>query len=134
MRDAILADFRDGMDDDFNTARGLATLFDAMRALNRHADAGEWTQAAGVRAAMATMTGVLGVGGQDARAFLARDKARGLAGGALSPADIERLIGERNAARKGRDFKRADAIRDELKAQGVVLEDGAAGTTWKLER
>ncbi len=134
VRDAILADFRDGMDDDFNTARGLATLFDAMRALNRHADAGEWTQAAGVRAAMATMTGVLGVGGQDARAFLARDKARGLAGGALSPADIERLIGERNAARKGRDFKRADAIRDELKAQGVVLEDGAAGTTWKLER
>ncbi len=134
VRDAILADFRDGMDDDFNTARGLATLFDAMRALNRHADAGEWTQAAGVRAAMATMTGVLGVGGQDARAFLARDKARGLAGGALSPADIERLIGERNAARKGRDFTRADAIRDELKGQGVVLEDGAAGTTWKLER
>jgi len=134
VRDAILADFRDGMDDDFNTARGLATLFDAMRALNRHADAGEWAQAAGVRAAMATMTGVLGVGGQDARAFLARDKVRGLEGGALSPADIERLIGERNAARKGRDFTRADAIRDELKAQGVVLEDGAAGTTWKLDR
>ena len=133
-RDAVRAEFRAGMDDDFNPARGLATLFDAVRALNRHADAGEWPQAAGVRDALRAMTGVLGIAGQDARTYLERDKARGLEGGALSPADIERLIGERNAARKARDFKRADAIRDELKAQGVVLEDSAAGTTWKLDR
>ena len=40
----------------------------------------------------------------------------------------------RNAARKGRDFKRADQIREELKTKGVVLEDASGGTTWRVER
>ena len=132
-RDAILADFRAGMDDDFNTARGLATLSDALTALNRHADAGEWPQAAGVRAAIAAMAGVLGVAGQDPRVWLERGKARGLEDSELTPAKIEALIAERAAARKAKDFKRSDAIRDELKAKGVVLEDGPQGTTWKME-
>ena len=122
------------MDDDFNTARGLATVFDAMRALNRHVDAGEWRSAAACRAAIAAIAGVLGIGGQDPRAYLERDKARGLEASALSAGEIERLIAERAAARKAKDFKRADAIRDELKDKGVVLEDSPQGTTWKIER
>ena len=48
--------------------------------------------------------------------------------------EIERLIGERAAARGAKDFRRADAIRTELKDKGVVLEDGPQGTTWKIER
>jgi cysteinyl-tRNA synthetase len=133
-RDAILEAFRAGMDDDFNTARGLATVFDAMRALNRHLDAGEWEHVAACRAAIAAIAGVLGIGGQEPRAYLERDKQRGLESTAISPVDIERLIGERAAARQARDFKRADAIRAELKDQGVVLEDSPQGTTWKIER
>ena len=92
-RDAVLADFRAGMDDDFNTARGLATVFDTMRALNRHIDAGELEKAAACRAALADIAGVLGIGGQDPRAYLAGDKARGLEASDLSAAEIERLIG-----------------------------------------
>jgi len=133
-RDAILADFRAGMDDDFNTARGLATLFDAMRALNRHIDDGEWSRAAACRAAIAEIAGVLGVGGQAPRNYLARERAAGLESTELSSAAIERLIAERADARRTRNFARADQIREELRAKGVTLEDGAQGTTWKIER
>jgi len=129
---AIVAEFRTGMDDDFNTARGLATLFDAMRALNRHLDGGEWNAAAACRAAIAEIAAVLGIGGQPARTYLERDKARGLETRELSPVDIKRLIEERSAARLAKDFKRADEIRDELKGLGITLEDGPGGTTYKV--
>ena len=46
-------------------------------------------------------------------------------------AEIEKLIEERQAARKARDFKRADEIRDELLAQGIILEDTREGVKWK---
>ncbi len=65
--------------------------------------------------------------------WLERGKARGLEDSELTPAAIEALIAERAAARKAKDFKRSDAIRDELKSKGVVLEDGPQGTTWKME-
>ena len=52
---------------------------------------------------------------------------------AFDATEIERLIEERNAARKAKDFARADQIRDELQGRGIVLKDGAGGTTWSVQ-
>jgi cysteinyl-tRNA synthetase len=53
--------------------------------------------------------------------------------GELSAEDIEALIDKRNAARKDKDFATADAVRDELAAAGVKIEDGPEGTTWRRD-
>ncbi len=129
--EAILASFREGMDDDFNTSRALATLHEALRAMNRHLDAEEWSAAAGCREGLRRIGEVLGIGQQDAATYLDQQKQHGLASGDLAAEQIEALIAERLEARRGRNFARADEIRDSLKEQGIILEDSPSGTTWK---
>jgi cysteinyl-tRNA synthetase len=51
----------------------------------------------------------------------------------LDPAEIEAALSERSAARAGKDFARADAIRDRLAKKGIILEDTPAGTVWRVE-
>jgi len=111
--------FKAAMDEDFGTPEAMAVLFELANEINR----GQGALAAQLRA----LGGVLGLLGRDPQAFLQRDAAAG----GLSAEAIDALIAERSAARKARDFARADAIRGELEAAGVLLEDGAAGTTWR---
>ena len=109
------------MDDDFNTPEALAVLFDLAGEVNRTRDASQ----AGL---LKSLAGVLGL--------LQREPGEFLQGGAgeedgYGAERIEALIQERLAARKAKDFKRSDAIRDELKAAGIVLEDSPQGTLWR---
>jgi cysteinyl-tRNA synthetase len=106
--------FKAAMDDDFNTPEAVAVLFDMATRIN----AGERGLAPQLRA----LGGLLGL--------LQRDPAAYFQGG-LDAASIETLIRGREAARKRRDFAEADRIRKVLLEQGVVLEDGAGGTTWR---
>ncbi|MDD5562701.1 MAG: cysteine--tRNA ligase [Thermoanaerobaculaceae bacterium] len=117
--DEFLAEFDGGLADDLNTARALAAVHTLLTKVNQALDAGGIAD--GVRrrveAAFARVDGVLGI--------VPKAVAAGTA-----DAEVEELIGERNAARKVRDFARADAIRGELTARGIVLEDTPHGTVW----
>ncbi len=117
--------FNAAMDDDFNTREALAVLFDLVRAINT---AGDGVVARRHAAELKALAVVLGILQNDPVAYL-----QGGAVGGLDAAKIEALIAERLAARKAKDFARSDQIRDELKAQGVILEDGAGGTSWRRE-
>jgi len=125
------ARFRAAMDDDFNTADALAVLFELARQINRHRDAdpAQARRDAGVLKRLAAELGLLE---RSPEAYL-QDGAVRTPGEGIAAERIEALIAERTAARGRRDFARSDAIRDELQAQGVVLEDGPQGTTWRRE-
>ena len=113
--DAGRQGFEAGLADDLNVSAALAALFDMVREVNR-LDPAE-ADAEKVLAYMARVDGVLGVLGEE-------DED-------LVDADIERLIEDRQAARKAKDFARSDAIRDELLAKGIVLEDTPQGVRWR---
>ena len=127
---AVRERFHAAMQDDFNTPEALAVLFDLAREVNRAREAGDEAAAAAVGALLRELGGLLGLLGDTPEAYL-----RGAAGaaGGLADAEIEALIEARNAARARRDWAEADRVRDELKAAGVVLEDGPDGTTWRRE-
>ncbi len=125
--------FCEAMDDDCNTARALGVVFDGIRDLNRALDAGQMAEVPGLREGLAAIGAVLGIMNEVPARFLEAQKQRGLAQSQLTPEVIEQLITERTAARKAKDFKRGDAIRDQLAEQGVILKDSPTGTTWMME-
>ncbi len=117
---AYAARFKAAMDDDFNTPEAVAALFDLANELNKSQSAAD----AGLLKALAGLLGLL-----------QRDPVVFLQGGAADsewrPERIEAAIAGRTAAKKAKNFAEADRIRNELKSAGVILEDGAAGTTWR---
>ncbi len=108
------------LEDDLNTPRAVAVLHDLLGQLNR-ATHGEAPALAARLKASGALIGLLQQAPQD--------WLRGAAGG--DDTAIEALIGARLEARRARDFARADAIRDQLAADGIILEDGPGGTTWR---
>lgn len=116
--------FKAAMDDDFNTPGALSVLFDMARELNKlKAEQDPQTDAFAAR--LRELAGVLGLLYQDPETFLQAgiddDETK----------TIEALIAQRNQARANKDWAAADAARDKLTAMGVVIEDGANGTTWR---
>jgi cysteinyl-tRNA synthetase len=127
----FLAEFAVAMDDDLNAARALGLVFDRMRELNRALDAGDRATAAALRADFARVAAVWGILGEPPASFLAAQRTRGSARAGLSEDDIAAAVEARNDARRRKDFREADAIRERLRVQGILLEDTPSGTVWK---
>ncbi|HRG50550.1 MAG TPA: class I tRNA ligase family protein, partial [Pseudomonadales bacterium] len=116
------------MDDDFGTPEAIAALFELARQLNTVRATGDVQQTIELATILKSLGAVLGILQADADVFLQAGSSDG-----LSAENIERLIAERVQAKKDKQFARADQIRDELKAQGIILEDARSGTTWRRE-
>ena len=116
--------FGDAMRDDLNTAAALGAMFELVRSLNSAVDSGQvgTDDVPVIRGAFDVFDQVLGI--------LSLRKAEDEQP-PVPVEEIERLIEERHAARRRRDFGAADAVRTDLAARGVLLEDSPSGTRWK---
>jgi len=111
----------DALSDDLNTPQAIAVLHELANDVNRSEDGS-------VSANLLAAANLLGLLQLDPENWF-KWQPEGAAG--LSDADIDALIEERTAARANKDFATSDRIRDELAGQGIILEDGPGGTTWK---
>jgi cysteinyl-tRNA synthetase len=115
--------FGDAMDDDLNVSMGLASLFDFVRDINNLLDANAVNKQEATRAYefLSGVNKVLGVVGE-----IKKEPAL--------PNEARELVTKREEARKAKDWKTADALRQQLKAMGIVIEDTAQGVRWRVEK
>jgi cysteinyl-tRNA synthetase len=111
------------LEDDLNTPKALAEIFNLARALNKTEDEAERLRLATEILAAGDLVGLLQ--SDPEKWFVGSDDS------ALSASEIESLIAKRNEARAEKDFAAADAIRDQLAANNVSIEDGPGGTRWR---
>ena len=116
--EAVRVAYRAALDDDLNLPHGIGLVFDHVREANAALD-DERAGPLNIAALQALLDDV------DAHLDVIRAEEPGLA------EEVERLIAEREAARKARDFARADRIRDELRGRGIALEDSKDGVRWR---
>lgn len=116
--DVYAAKFDEAMDDDFNTADAISAIFELVKFANTHADAAcSAAFAESLKKEIIQLADICGL-------IVEKQEE-------LLDSDIEKLIEERQAARKGKNFARADEIRDELLNKGIILEDTREGVKWK---
>ena len=134
--------FQEVMDDDFNTPRGLALLFEGSRTINRLQteslrDPEKIPTPRLLENARSTLLGwardVFGLLNEEASVFVKNSRRSGAKDLGVSEEEIERSVQERSEARKAKNFKLADEIRNRLLEKGILIEDGPKGSTWRVK-
>ena len=137
--------FCEAMDDDFNSARGIGIIFDTVRTVNRlldqHENSGSerlflYQIKKTIQHALADIrrTGnILGILLEKPAVYFDKKQTQVLEQKSVDPTMIAKMVEERNAARKAKDWKKSDQIRNQLADMDVILEDRPEGTVWKID-
>jgi cysteinyl-tRNA synthetase len=132
--------FEEAMDDDFNTAQALGYFYDLQRHLNSLIDLSKGRPTEEILTLLkkgvnhlTNMGSIFGLFQENPETYLNEQRKEGLKRLKLSEEEILKFIDERNAARKEKDWKKADEIRNDLLSKGIVLEDAPSGTIWKIK-
>jgi cysteinyl-tRNA synthetase len=138
--ESFQARFEEAMDDDFNTAQALGYFYDLQTALNGLLGSSKGQPTDEMFALLrqgynhfSKMGWVLGLFREEPGSYADGQRKEGLRKLGFSEEEVLNLIGERNGARKNKDWKKADEIRNSLLSKGIVLEDTPSGTNWKLK-
>lgn len=131
------ARFLSALDDDFNTAKAMASVFELVRAVNRFGNHKKAKKrggpvVAGALQALKLVSETLGVLTMSVDQFQEEVKLKRCTSTGICRDSVEARIAERTEARANKDWARSDALRDELDAQGIVLMDGTNTTTWRM--
>jgi cysteinyl-tRNA synthetase len=140
-RASLAAKFHEAMDDDFNTAAVLGSVFELVREVNKatadkellNSDVHIKDVLCNVGDTLGEVAGVLNLFGRKPEDYFRTATKVDLDGKVYNDETIGALIDERNKARASKDWKRADEIRDELLKAGIELLDGAEGTKWRIK-
>jgi len=137
---SLWTDIVEALNDDFNSAKAMAEVFDAVKKGNKLLDdaddaPGESDRKllGGIYSDIRAASKILGIFMMSPADYFGAKKDRAMADQDVDTAMIDGLISERSDARKSKNFARADQIRDQLLAMKIVLEDGPQGTTWRIE-
>ncbi len=138
--ESFQARFEEAMDDDFNTAQALGYFFDLQTYLNSLLNLSKGRPTEEILSLLkkgseyfSKMGWIFGLFREDPERYLNEQRKAGLKKLTVSEEEILKLIEERNAARREKSWIRADEVRNELLAKGIVLEDTPSGTNWKLK-
>jgi cysteinyl-tRNA synthetase len=125
------------MDEDFNTANGIAVIFNAVRHANRIMDENETNThprdvlvlLSVIKLEILRMGAVLGIGSHAPEAYFHAQREE-----TIDAKFIEKLVADRELARQEKNWKRADQIREQLASMNIVLKDRPDGTHWKIDK
>jgi cysteinyl-tRNA synthetase len=133
--------FEEAMDDDFNTAQALGYFYDLQRHLNSILDVSKGRPTEEILTLLkrgvnhlTNRGSIFGLFQENPETYLNEQRKEGLKRLKLSEEEIFKSIDERNAARKEKNWKKADELRNNLLSQGIVLEDTPSGTIWKIKQ
>jgi cysteinyl-tRNA synthetase len=137
--------FCEAMDDDFNSARGIGIIFDMVRKVNRMLDQYDekigfgrlfsYPEKQHIQNSLADIRragNILGILLETPADYFDKKQKQVLEQKSVDPTMIEKMVEKRNAARKAKDWKKADQIRNQLVDMDVILEDRPEGTVWKI--